>query len=391
MRTTIGKRRRGKEHLPSDLSCPVVAARWPVKRVLRLAPEQGAPTAIGRLTPGCEIWGLTKGQFSLPEILAAVLDQTGPAHVTTAAFTVAEDAIVKTRAIRDAGLLLSFRIILDRSIQSREREYTAMLLETFGAEAVRTTRNHAKWLVVRNAIWSIVVSTSMNFGASPRLEQFCLSDDPQIADLLDGVAAELWARPVGFNFDGDGRGLPMEHPALVPHLAEPDPSAKRKLGPSEAAVLLGISRPMVTRLRNNGRLTFDADGAAPEARLKEEHERYLRIKRQRIGTQEPTESHEGADSDDTATYYASRARREKALADLAELDRDTKNGLLTETSSVADLWFRKVRAVRDRLLDLPARLAAPLVGMGDLTDIRVFLDHEMRQILEELSNGPKSD
>ena len=37
--------------------------------------------AIGPLEPGCEIFGFTKGQFSLMDLITAILSQTGPASV----------------------------------------------------------------------------------------------------------------------------------------------------------------------------------------------------------------------------------------------------------------------------------------------------------------------
>ncbi len=85
-----------------------------------------------------------------------------------------------------------------------------------------------------------------------------------------------------------------------------------------------------------------------------------------------------------------RATHEVLKARLTKLELDEREGRLINAEVAASLWFRKVRAVRDRLLDLPAKTCAPLSGMDDPAAIRVLLDRELRQVLEELTDEPPS-
>jgi len=48
-----------------------------------------AAAALGRITPGCEIYALTKGAFSLVDVLVHCLDATGPADVVVSTWTAA--------------------------------------------------------------------------------------------------------------------------------------------------------------------------------------------------------------------------------------------------------------------------------------------------------------
>ena len=59
---------------------------------------QSAGLAIGSLTKGCEIFGLTKGNFSLISILEHCLEQTGLADVVVSTWTAAAVDIKAARS-----------------------------------------------------------------------------------------------------------------------------------------------------------------------------------------------------------------------------------------------------------------------------------------------------
>ena len=48
-------------------------------RKISLRATESAQNAVGMLEPGIELYGLTMGQFSLIDLILAVLRQTGPA------------------------------------------------------------------------------------------------------------------------------------------------------------------------------------------------------------------------------------------------------------------------------------------------------------------------
>jgi hypothetical protein len=155
------------------------------------APYQCAETALGTLEPGCRVIGLTKGQFSLLDILRAVLAQTGPAHVVVSTWTTGIRDAQNARMLLDAGKILSFRLLTDRSFATRQPKYAAEVRRLFGVDSIRATNTHAKFLLVRNKRWNIAVRSSMNLNRNPRFEQFDLDNDSEIADFLEAHAAEM--------------------------------------------------------------------------------------------------------------------------------------------------------------------------------------------------------
>jgi hypothetical protein len=168
----------------------------------RLAAVESAHQTIGTLSPGCAFTALTKGQFSKLDLLRAVLDQTGPAHVLICTWTAAGREIANAKYLLDTERILSLRMLIDRSFLTRQSAYPKALIEAFGEEAVRVTKTHAKLFIVRNSAWSVVVTTSMNLTKNPRLEHFTLMDSPEIARSLVQVFDQLdYEMPPGLDVD----------------------------------------------------------------------------------------------------------------------------------------------------------------------------------------------
>lgn len=158
-----------------------------------------AADAVGQITPGCEIYGLSKGQFSLVELIDHVLDATGPADVTISTWTAAGADLAHTNDLLRSDRIRSARWLVDYSFPNRQPAYCAQLRQLFGDDAIRATANHAKFVLITNDNWNVVIRTSMNLNLNRRLENYELSDDPELAawlrtvinDAFDGGAADI--------------------------------------------------------------------------------------------------------------------------------------------------------------------------------------------------------
>ena len=148
------------------------------KRDIRTAKAGNANNAIGVLTPGCEIFILTFGQFSLLDAISTILDQTGPADVAISTWTAATADLQRSAAILKRGGIRSLRMIVDRSFLTRQPDYCATMRALFGDESIRTARLHSKFATITNDDWTIAIRTSMNLNENPRLENLEISDDP---------------------------------------------------------------------------------------------------------------------------------------------------------------------------------------------------------------------
>jgi len=82
-----------------------------------------------------------------------------------------------------------------------------------------------------------------------------------------------------------------------------------------------------------------------------------------------------------------QTRKERALADLREIERSERLGILVEASAVKRVVFTAVRTVRDGILALPDRLAGQLAAETDQHRIRTMLVAELTVKLQELSDA----
>jgi hypothetical protein len=126
-------------------------------------------------------------------VIEHLLATTGPADLVVSTWTAAGADIGFANRLLADGRIKSLRFVVDYSFQSRQPAYCAALREAFGDDAIRVTKNHAKFVLLRNAEWSIVVRTSMNLNECRRLETVEISDDPTMAAFLAEVVDALFA------------------------------------------------------------------------------------------------------------------------------------------------------------------------------------------------------
>lgn len=95
-------------------------------------------------------------------------------------------------------------------------------------------------------------------------------------------------------------------------------------------------------------------------------------------TDDPIEGH-GAVPD----YQKSRARREAAEADKAEMAVAVLRGELIEKAGMRAELGKQFGAIREGLLSLPGRLAPVLAAETGLSAVQVLLDTEIRAVLAQ--------
>lgn len=147
--------------------------------------------SLGVIGPGCRVVGVTKGLFSLLDLIEEVLHQCGPSAVTVSTWTPGIAEMERVFQLLRTEMVTDFRLLVDRSFVGRHPKYAVRITDMFGSEAIRQTRTHMKVALIRNDAVSIAIRTSMNFNTNPRLEQYDLDDDRLIYDLFDGVITEL--------------------------------------------------------------------------------------------------------------------------------------------------------------------------------------------------------
>ncbi|MCZ6507090.1 MAG: hypothetical protein O7A04_03440 [Acidobacteria bacterium] len=168
------------------------------ERTIRRSVQENASQAIAEFEPGTDLCMLTKGRFSLIDLIRALLDKTGPADVTVSTWTAARREIDEASELLRETRIRSIQWLVDFSFCRRQPAYAAQLRERFGDDCIRSTMNHAKFVMIRNDEWSIVVRTSMNLNKNERLEYAEISQDERFADFLAETVREVFEdQPVG--------------------------------------------------------------------------------------------------------------------------------------------------------------------------------------------------
>lgn len=145
-----------------------------------------AQTAMASLENGVSIYGFTLGQFSLTDLIVAALERTGPADVTISTWTASGAHIEEAFDLFESGQIRSCRFLLDPGFKSRQPKFCETLVRRFGLNSIRTVANHAKFVVIRNEKWDLVIKTSMNLNNNPRLENFEICEGRELAEYIDG-------------------------------------------------------------------------------------------------------------------------------------------------------------------------------------------------------------
>ncbi len=74
---------------------------------------------------------------------------------------------------------------------------------------------------------------------------------------------------------------------------------------------------------------------------------------------------------------------------MARLDYEERMGDLVRMSDIKKLAFNKSRTIRDRMLNIPERVAAMLAAESDTHRVHEILTTEIRKALFEFAGSPK--
>lgn len=101
---------------------------------------------------------------------------------------------------------------------------------------------------------------------------------------------------------------------------------------------------------------------------------------------EPPAATPASGDKDPHGYYEARAKRERHQAEMAELDLLEQLGKLVSVDEMRQVTGRRYRAMRDKLLNIPDRIAAVLAAEKDTARVHAALTAELKRVLHELSD-----
>lgn len=146
--------------------------------------EKYAEKAVEKFGKNCRILGLTMGNFSLVDLIHSTLKKTGPAHLTVGTWSAGIKDAHQVKWMSDTNLILSFKLLTDNSYKTRQPKYAASIEDLFGIENIRTSKIHAKFVLIANEEYNVAIRSSMNLNANKTCELFEIDESQEIYSFL---------------------------------------------------------------------------------------------------------------------------------------------------------------------------------------------------------------
>jgi hypothetical protein len=146
---------------------------------------------IGELHPDQHIHIPSLGSWSMHDVLAFLLRQTGPADVWITSWTITEEPVRLLLEHLQTGSIRSLKALFSERVEAMNP--AAHQLARFNLQ-VKLTKIHAKSIVLINDTWGITVGGSANFTRNPRIEKYIICTHRSIAeyerDWIEAVMAD---------------------------------------------------------------------------------------------------------------------------------------------------------------------------------------------------------
>jgi len=182
--------------------------RW---RVARAVEALGAAAdAVGPVTPGMAVFGVSRGQFAMIDMIQHVLSQTGPAAVSLWTWTIADYERDMIAALMANASITGATLLLDYSAGRKLPDMVNDWRDRFGESSVKIVRNHSKLARVWNDRYRVLLRGSMNLNFNPRFEQYDITEGGPDFDLVEAIEAEIPVLPREYDhqqvFEASGLG-----------------------------------------------------------------------------------------------------------------------------------------------------------------------------------------
>ncbi|MCK4518064.1 hypothetical protein KAT92_04765 [Candidatus Babeliales bacterium] len=151
------------------------------KKVMVSGSTVSVDKIVGNIEHGMSRFGFTAGQFSLSTLIEYILDQIGPSELYLSTWAASKDGLKKSFEFLRHNKITGIKFMIDTGAKQYRDESFGALLDKFG-DCIRTTRIHAKFCVIKNENFNIVIRTSANLNRNTRLECFEIDENKDFAD-----------------------------------------------------------------------------------------------------------------------------------------------------------------------------------------------------------------
>jgi hypothetical protein len=141
---------------------------------------------------GTEVFGFTSGEFSLIDVINAVVKRMDNPRMILSTWTAAKAEMDHVHQFLESGAVRSAQWIVDRSFQNRQPALCQALRAQFGDQAIRVQRVHCKFALVWDKTKRATIQTSANLNRNLRIENVSISSCPVFFSAYKDLARDIF-------------------------------------------------------------------------------------------------------------------------------------------------------------------------------------------------------
>lgn len=170
---------------------PATAGKGTVDPSDQLAtPSPKLSEVLALIDHGRTIHWVSEGDWSMHQLLEALLERTGPAEVWISSYAFSELPARTIANLRALGTISRLHCIIDSRIDVRSASALTILRNT--STRLKLCHTHAKVTILKNKEWLIAVSGSANYTVNKRYEAGMITTDPTVSSFhLKWISNEL--------------------------------------------------------------------------------------------------------------------------------------------------------------------------------------------------------
>lgn len=142
------------------------------------------------------VFAITRGQFSMIDMIQHALACMGNANVSVWTWAIADYEVEVFEALLIDERISSARLVVDHSASQRNTDLLERFAARFGLDSVRVCKTHAKIARVWTDNTRLLLRGSCNLNFNPRFEQVDATEGGEDFKLVEDVENELPVLPI---------------------------------------------------------------------------------------------------------------------------------------------------------------------------------------------------
>lgn len=161
--------------------------RAPINKICRKTLNGYVEDAFPSIYNGMCEFSFSNGSFSFIDLIDYVLEVTGRAQIDISTWVASTASTKKIEEFFEDAKINQFRFLIDKMFIHKQEKLFNHIVKVYGVDKIRVTRNHAKFCLIYNDDWNIVIETSANLNKNMRLENFRLTDNSVYREFFSSV------------------------------------------------------------------------------------------------------------------------------------------------------------------------------------------------------------